>query len=287
MAIFTNQATLTYNGNVTTSNVTTGEIVDVLSISKTALSPVYTAGGRNTYVVSIVNAGTTAFSGLTVTDDLGAIELTPGGSVVYPLSYEDGSLLYFINGVLQAAPSVTAGPPLTISGITVPAGGNIAIVYEVDVTEFAPLDAGSTLTNTVTLSGGGLNTPIEDDATVTVSSDPLLTISKSLSPVIVGDNGQITYTFVVENYGNTATVATDNPVITDLFDPILNITRVVYDGTTDWVEGVNYTYDSATGLFTTGDGQITVPAATYSTDPETGVVTTVPGVVTLTVTGTI
>ncbi len=287
MATFTNQATLSYSGNVTTSNITTGEIVDVLAITKTALTADYTAGGRNTYVITIVNTGTTAFSSLTVTDDLGGFELTPGGTVVYPLSYDDASLLYYVNGVLQTTPTVTAGPPLTVTGITVPAGGNATIVYEADVTGFAPLTAGSTVTNTATLTGGGLTTPATDDATVTVSGDPLLTISKSLSPATVSENGQITYTFVIENYGNAATTAADNPVITDTFNPVLEITGVVYDGTTAWAEGTNYTYDDTTGLFRTNDNQITVPAATFTTDPATGAVTTVPGVVTLTVTGTV
>ena len=34
MATFTNQATLTYNGNVITSNIATGEIIEVLSATK-------------------------------------------------------------------------------------------------------------------------------------------------------------------------------------------------------------------------------------------------------------
>ena len=34
MAIFTNQATLSYNNTTTTSNVVTGEIVEVLSATK-------------------------------------------------------------------------------------------------------------------------------------------------------------------------------------------------------------------------------------------------------------
>ena len=37
MAVFTNQATLTYNGNVINSNITTGEILEVLSATKTAV----------------------------------------------------------------------------------------------------------------------------------------------------------------------------------------------------------------------------------------------------------
>ena len=52
-------------------------------------------------------------------------------------------------------------------------------------------------------------------------------------------------------------------------------------------EGTDYTYDEATGLFTTVPGVITVPAATYTQDPQTGVWTTVPGTATLTISGTV
>ena len=35
MATFTNQATLSYSGGTTTSNITTGELVEILSATKT------------------------------------------------------------------------------------------------------------------------------------------------------------------------------------------------------------------------------------------------------------
>ena len=57
MAEFTNQATLTYNGNTTTSNITVGEIVEVLSAAKTPLVATYTQDGRVTYTVSLINSG--------------------------------------------------------------------------------------------------------------------------------------------------------------------------------------------------------------------------------------
>ena len=37
MALFSNQATLTYNGNTTNSNIVYGEILDALSVEKTAV----------------------------------------------------------------------------------------------------------------------------------------------------------------------------------------------------------------------------------------------------------
>lgn len=283
MALFTNQATLSYNDTVTTSNVTTGELLEVLAITKTAASDTYGSQDTVTYVISITNTGTAPFTGLTVTDNLGGY--TFDGGTVYPLTYVPDSVLYYVNGVLQAAPAVVPGAPLVFSGISVPAGGNALLVYEARPNQFAPPTAGSTIVNEATVSGGGLSAPVSDTAVVTADNGPQLTISKSLSPLTVSENGRLTYTFVLQNTGNTAAVATDNATITDTFDPILSNLTVTFNGTT-WTEGVDYTYDESTGLFTTVPGQITVPAATY-TQNESGVWVVTPGTATLTVTGTV
>ena len=71
MAIFTNQATLRYNGNVVNSNITTGEIVEVLSATKTAVVDEYSQESDVTYVINIVNSGAISLAGLTITDNLG------------------------------------------------------------------------------------------------------------------------------------------------------------------------------------------------------------------------
>ena len=283
MALFTNQATLSYNNTVTTSNVTTGELLEVLSITKTAASDTYALQDTVTYVVSITNTGTAPFTGLTVTDNLGGYTFDAG--TVYPLTYVDGSVLYYINGALQAAPTVVPGAPLVFSGISVPAGGNALLVYEATANQYAPPTAGSNITNEATVSGGGLATPVSDTATVSAESGPQLTISKSLSPLTVSENGQLTYTFVIQNTGNTAAVATDNAAITDTFNPALSGITVTFNGAV-WAEGTDYTYDEATGLFATVPGQITVPAATY-TQNSSGVWVVTPGTSTLTVTGTV
>ena len=283
MATFTNQASLSYNNTVINSNVVTGELLDVLSATKTAVNDEYIRDDAITYAVSITNTGTAPFTNLTLTDNLGAY--VSEGITVYPLTYNDDAVLYYINGVLQPSVTVTAGPPLTITGINVPAGGNALLVYTVNANEFAPLAEGSTIVNTATVSGGGLTTPIEASETVTVSDAADLSITKAISPVPVSDNETLTYTFTIQNYGNTAADATDDIVLTDTFDPILTNLTVTFNGTT-WTEPANYTYDEATGLFRTTAGQITVPAATYTTNPD-GTITTTPGVSILTVSGTV
>ena len=113
-----------------------------------------------------------------------------------------------------------------------------------------------------------------------------LTISKSICPTIVTENGRLTYTFVIQNIGNTPAVATDDVTITDTFNPILTGLTVTFNGVA-WTENVNYTYSEATGEFATIPSQITVPAATYTQDPTTGEWTVDPGIGVLTVTGTV
>ena len=283
MATFFNQATLRYNNTVTNSNIASGELGEVLSATKTAVRDTYQVGEDITYAVSILNSGTVPFTGLTVTDDLGAY--TVGTTTVTPLTYGEGSVRYYVNGVLQPAPAVVAGPPLQVSGISVPAGGNALILYEAQVNAFAPPTVDGEVVNTVTVSGGGI-TPITATETVTARDAAALAVNKSITPAVVTDNSRVTYTLTLQNTGNTAVDATEDAVITDTFDPILTDLVVSFNGTV-LTEGTDYTYDETTGAFATLPGVIAVPAATYVQDPTTGQWTVTPGVSTLTIVGTI
>ena len=283
MATFYNQATLRYNNTVTNSNIASGELVEVLSVTKTALRDTYQIGEDVTYAVSILNSGTVPFTGLSITDNLGAYVVD--ATTVTPLTYAEGSVRYYVNGVLQAAPAVTAGPPLQITGLSVPAGGNAIVLYEAQVNAFAPPTVGGQVVNVVTLSGGGI-TPVTATETVTARETALLAVNKSITPAVVTDNSRVTYTLALQNTGNTAVDATDNAIITDTFDPILTDLVVTFNGTA-LTEGTDYTYDETTGAFATLPGVITVPAATYVQDPTTGEWTITPGVSLLTIVGTI
>ena len=284
MAVFFNQATLTYNGISTNSNIAVGEILDALTATKTAVEGTYAVGEPVTYAVALRNTTGGVLTDLTVSDDLGGYVF--GGETVYPLTYEDGSALLLINGVVQPAPAVVAGPPLVVSGITIPANGDAVLIYQARANGFAPPAADGTIVNTVTVTGDGLSAPVTATETVTADASARLTISKSITPTQVVDNDRVTYTFVIQNFGNEAVVATDDAIVTDTFDPILTDLVVTFNGE-GWVEGVQYTYDEATGQFASAAGQITVPAATFTQDPVTGVYTTVPGTATLVVVGTI
>ena len=283
MATFFNRATLTYGTNSISSNTVSGEILQTLSATKTASNESYALGDVITYAVALVNSGATPLTNLTLTDDLGEFAISDKLSVV-PLDYVLGSLLYYVGGVLQPTPPIVTASPLSFSGISIPAGGDAVIVYNAVPNEYAPLTAGSAITNTVTISGNSALGDITAEETISVANAPLLSILKSLSPVTVTENGTVTYTLLIENRGNAP--VTSDLTVSDIFDPILENITVTYNGAV-WTEGVNYNYDETTGVFTTIPGAITLPAATYTTDATTGVVTVIPGSSVIRVTGTI
>ncbi len=283
MAIFTNQATLSYQNITVLSNIVTGELIEALSVTKTAALSTYGAGETVTYIVSLVNTGGTTLTGVTVTDDLGAYAF--GTGTLVPLDYVDGSVKYYVNGTLQPAPTV-GSTPLAFGGISIPAGGNAVLVYLAEANAYAPLGTAGSITNTVTVSGAGIPVPLTASETVTAAGDAALTITKAISPTAVSEGDTLTYTLTVENFGFAPIVATGGAVVTDTFDPILDPITVTLNGVT-LAEGEDYTYNEATGAFATLSGALTVPAATATQDPATGGWTVAPGVATLVITGTV
>ncbi len=280
---FYNQATLSYNGISTTSNTVTGEILDALSVTKTSLTKTYSPDSVMTYVVSLINTGTSPLTSLTLTDNLGAYNYsTEETSVVVPLVFIEGTLLYYVDGVLQAAPTVGGTSPLTVTGINIPIGGNATLIYQAQTNEFAPPDG--SITNTVSATGGGLVATVTATETVTATTQPVLSITKSVSPTSVSENGDLTYFFNIENVGSSPATETDNVTVTDTFSPVLRNLTVAFNGQTLSPE-TDYNYDETTGEFTTNPGVITVPAATFTQNPETGEWQIISGNAVLTVTG--
>ena len=282
MATFYNQASLSYGGTITNSNLTEAELISSLTVTKTALIENYSIGGTVVYAISIRNGALTDVCTLSLTDDLGAY--TFNSSTLYPLRYNEGSIRYYLNGEPTAPPTVTQTEPLEITNISVPGESNLLIIYEATITEYAPRSENSTITNTLTATGCCLSEPLITTATIGINATPSLTIAKSVCPDAVVGCGEITYTFVIQNSGNKTADASDEIVVCDQFNPKFESISVTVDGQP--VPETVYSYDAQTGQFCTTPGALIVPAATSVQTPD-GSFTTTPGVTVIKVTGVI
>ena len=278
-----NTATLNFNGNTVSSNTTEGQLLDTLTVTKEAdTGGYYGVGDRITYRVGISNTGESAINGVNLSDNLGSYNV--GTTPVYPLSYVDGSLRYYVNGVLQSTglPTVTEGPPMSVSGINIPGGGNVLLIYEALTTAYAPQGQGDPIVNTATADAGTFTS--DDTATVNADATTRLTVAKVMSPTTVTDGDTVNYTLVIQNTGNTEASA-DSVSIADTLTPPLQEVSVTLNGTP--LAESDYSYTPGTGAFSIPTGVITVPAASWTQDAVTGLYSMTPGATEIIISGTV
>ncbi len=283
----TNQASLNYLSNgqtqTVTSNIATATLADPLNISKNSLEGAYRADQPVTYIVSMVNSSAAPLTDVTITDNLGTVTDAVTGVTVTPLSFVSGARL-FISGVDNGTVTPTVqGNTITFTIPNLPAGADAQLIYQTRVNANAPLTVTSSITNTVTVDADGLVTPLTATDTITVDTYADVRITKTMTTTSGVTGSNITYSFVLYNYGNTE--ATDI-VLTDTFNPAP--TTITVDVNGQRISPAGYTYtDGTLTLPATGGTTLTLPAATITTDPTTGAVTVVPSTATVTVNGTI
>ncbi len=172
MAVFSNRATLKYNGKTITSNTVYGNMPNSVRMTKDHIESDYVSHSTITYIINIINISETDLTDASLVDDLGAYTLCD--ETVVPLAYTDGTLLFYLNGVLQATPTLTSDGALTLTGLSIPEGAVATIIYQTTVDVLTPVS----ITNTVTLSGNGLPSEISVSDTIPIG---LNTAKRSLT----------------------------------------------------------------------------------------------------------
>lgn len=283
--IFSNQASLTYVNGSVASNAVSGEVVSPLTVRKSASVSAYTRDGSFGYTVTVTNTSQTAYTGLTLTDDLGSFNFN--GFPRFPVSYVDGTatLDYYLRaevvpGVLTVTP---AGGGLRF-GFDMPASAVAVISFEVSPTVFAPLEAGARIVNTATLDGGAPLLPVSDSFTLPVAERAEPVISKC-SEGTATEGRSFTFELTVSNYGNAPLTAGDFATVSDLLDPPL--TDITVDGNgVPWTPGNQYEYSDSLNYFRTAYGAVELPAAEFTRD-DFGRQLVTPSSFVITITGTV
>lgn len=284
--LITNQASVAYeyNGqNVSVlSNVASATLNEPLTAEKVSIQSVYRYGDEIAYSVSFENSGASTLSGVSVTDNLGTYTPPGGGDAVTPLTYLAPAIL-LIDGVYSGNITPVVGQEsVTFTLPALAAGSRAQILYRATVNTFAPLTPGATITNTATISAAGGGAPVSADNTITVDEYAQVAVTKTMTPSSVVDGDVLTYTFVINNYGNAPA---ENIVLRDAFDPAPQDITVQLNGVTQ--VATSYTYINGVLTFPAqgSSDTLSLPAATITQDPATGEVTIVPSSLTITVTG--
>ncbi len=288
MATIENFATVRYTSCGVTetkvSNLAEIGLESAVTLTKNTLGDTYGEDSVLTYIITVTNTSSSPISDITVSDDLGTFEF--GTQELTPLTYTPPALLLIDGQDTSAQLTVdnSVAGSVTFSFPTLAAGATANIIYKATVNEFAPLEIGSSITNTATLESSSDCADGTASATVTVSEGANVSVFKQMSPnpVVCGDT--VTYTIRIYNYGN---VPAEDVELTDNFDPAPTNITVSRDGVL--LVATDYTYENGTlSVPAAGSTEsVTVPAATFTRDIATGVVTVTPGIVEYVITGTI
>lgn len=287
----TNRATVSYSANgvagSAVSNLATATLQGPLNITKASMESSYRANSVLTYILTLDNTAATPLTNVTVTDNLGTFSYQPDVSVpavsVTPLSYVGPSRLYIGGTFSQLLTPTVTNDSVSYTLPTIPANSTAMIIYDVAANANAPLAAESAIANTATATATGFAEPVTATHSVSAASYADIRIIKSMTPDPVTEGSNLTYTFTIYNYGNTAA---ENVVLTDTFTPAPAAPLAVTVNGTDTAAS-DYTYSG--GVFTlpsTTGTAVTVPAATVTTG-STGAVSVSPGTTVVTVTGVI
>ncbi len=204
----------------------------VLSISKTDSPDPVPAGGNLTYTLNFQNTGNTSATSVVIADTLPAnttfVSASGGGTP------DPGGIVHWNLG-------------------TVPAGSAGVLQLVVRVT--SPLPTGALITNGAYSIDSAETAPVSGPpVTTTVTSSPVLSISKTDSPDPVPTGGTITYTL---NFQNTGNANATSVVVSDTVPANTAFVSATGGGSPDPSQVVHWNF-GAVPASTSGSVQMTV-----------------------------
>lgn len=279
-----NQASISYNygnnrGNAI-SNIATTNLQEPFTITKYTLDSTYRYNDEITYIVNIQNNSLCNECPIVLLDNLGSF--VENDVTITPLTYVGPSRIFnpenntFIDIVPKIEPNSICFdiPPLNCN-----CQKSLVLIYKVKVNEYAPIDVGSQITNTITATA----CEYSSESSTTVNSEEYadIEIYKYMTPCLVTNCSPITYTFTISNSGNAEAT---NIEFTDKFTPAPTNISVYVQGTL--LSPNDYSYEN--GLLTIpASYNLSIPPATITRNTTTNEIEVLPSVITIEVVGTL
>jgi uncharacterized repeat protein (TIGR01451 family) len=236
-----NDAYFVKGGGAVFNVSTTGGSAPDVTVSKSATPTSFTLGNSATYNIQVSNVGSGPTTGtITVVDTLDA----------------NTSFLSAVGGVFSCG---NAGQVVTCTTSSVIAAGAFS---PISITVSVLSNGESTVTNNVTVSGGGdSNAGNNTFQLVSPAASPNLTVTKSVTPTTFTPGGSAAYSIQVTNTGSAATSGTITVV--DTLDANLAYVSASGTGWTCGIGGSTVTCTSTTIL--AGGGTVANPITINTT----------------------
>ncbi len=236
--------TITNTGNTNLTPLITDDKISGISVMPETIAPTDTATGTATYTITqadidtgfvtniaFATSGTTVSNtamatvnainspALSITKTASPTSVSAAGQVItytYNITNSGNSTLNTLTVNDNKIGSITVAPQTLAPGETA-TGTKTYTVTQVDI------DAGTDIVNTATAESGSTTSNIAE-ATVTISMNPAMTLTKTAAPSSYDSVGDvITYTYTIANTGNTnltAITVTDNKIVGTISVPI-------------------------------------------------------------------
>lgn len=285
MGKFVNQTQLTFGNNIIKSNIVEGEILEALIGNKVTLTDQYLFDSVITYFINLTNNSEKDISSINIEDNLATYTINKNEYT--PLDYIDGSSKLFIDGKEEQKIDIIKNKHNVIfKNITLKKNQTITLVYQGKINSYAPLGENNSIINKAKITYPNMTDSLVLESQLCYSNKANVKLEKSIDKTVYKSGEKIKHVIKILNYGINDLSLINNLTIKETFSPILKNIEVTYNGV-KWTNGVNYSYNSASGNFITLSNQIALFKAKITKNENTNEYNLIPSFATLIIEGTI
>ncbi len=249
-----------------------------LTINKSCLSKSYFLEDKIAYIIDIKNNSDIPIFNVEIKENMGRIKKADNSDVYAPLKYAD-TFRYYLNGnIMDIAPPKTYSDKIIFEIEAIPALSTACIMYVAKITDNAPLEAKSSITNISSVIIPSTGKTLESSHTINVRE---IADIKTIKQIKNYSASGITYSIFIYNYGN---IPAKNVTIKDQLENTFSSINIKVGSKN--LNSTDYSITTTNDLQIPSYGSkysISVPEAKFIRDEKSKKLGIIPGVVEATI----